>query len=324
MSDAIVRLFGPDELPVRIPDWPEGVGIAVCRTMGKTIALQPYHTSETGPNLRRRLGDEVGDSLRGFAVYPALRGLPEASIGYAEDQKIVADLANALRSMPRLVEAVQDFAINFEFAEEEGLGLDGLADQARRKGEPPKSAPDQLPVGYHPFEKPDPTCEVISGAMLKPVGAAGVDLILVAEKGLPSREMPPEVGVMVREDSLRVAIPLGAILVNGKLPPVVRLPAGSLLLGQTNGKPVPAMVLRRGSFLFVAPDYGAVSMPLAVGKAEGRSFPWLPVLAILLGMIVIAGIAVGTVLLLSGGETVTGSQGAVDSLRSNMFSTQTP
>ena len=330
MSDALVRLVGPSDLPVRIPDWPENVGIAVCRVAGRTVALQPYNTGEAGPKLRRRLIEEVGETLQGFAAYPATKSIPEAKIGYSEDQKILAELENALRSMPRLIEAVQDFAINFEFAEEEGLGLDGLSDSARRKSEsssePTRSATEPLPVGYHPFLKPDPNCEVISGATLKPVGAAGVDLVLVAEKGLPSRDIPPEASVLVREDSLRVAIPLAQVLIDGRLPPVMRLPAGSLLLGATNGKPIPAVVLRRGGYLFVSPDYSSVSNPAAVAQGEKSKskFPWVAVMIAILAIVVVAAIAVGTLYLMPSGSGAAQSTAPVDNLRSNMFAPSAP
>lgn len=321
----LVRLYGPEELPVRIPDWPEQVGIAVCRVGGKTIAFQPYHQAETGPALRKRLPQEAGAALQGFAAYPALRGLSEARIGYAEDQRLTAELENALRSMPRLVEAVQDFAINFEFAAEEGLGLDGLNDTARRRAEPGPSAPvsDQMPVGYHPFKEPDRSAEVIAGAMLRPVGAAGIDLLLSAEARDNPRALPPEVNVLVRDDSLRVAIPLAGVLVNDKLPAALRLPAGALVLGQSGGKPVPAQVLRRGNYLFVAPDVGAIASPAAVQMkaARGPGLPW-GLIALVLGLVLLAAaIGAAAFAFWPSGTATSGPLAPVDSLRSGLFST---
>lgn len=327
MSDAnspIVRLFGPEEIPVRIPDWPEGVGVAVCRAGGKTLSFQPYHTGESGMALRKRLPAEAGAALNGFLVYPAMRGIGEAKLSYSDDQRIVSELEHALRSMPLLVEAVADFAINFEFAEDEGIGLDALNDSARRAAEASQAQKprDQIPVGYLPFIKPDPTCEMISGAMLRPAGAAGVDLILAPDRLARTREMAAEVTVMVREDSLRVAIPLAGVLVNGALPAVVRLPVGALMMGQSAGKPVPAWVLRRGAYLFVAPDYSAVSTAPTLGTTAKQAphFPWTPVILAVCTVVVIAAAAVAAYVLLPSGEAPAATTAPVDNLRSTLFS----
>ena len=326
MPDAmspLVRLFSDEELPVRIPDWPEGVGIAVCRANGRSLSMQPYHTEEAGMALRRRLVEEVGEALGGFKVYPALKGIPEAKISAAEDRRITQDLEQALRSMPRLIETVQDFAINFAFALDEGLGLDDLNDQRRRKGEAmAKSNTDQLPVGYQLFDKPDPSAAVIAGAMLKPLGAQGVDLFLGGDPNKHSREIPPEPKVLVREDSLRVAIPLASAMQNGSLPAVLRLPAGALILSGAGGKPVPAMVLRRGNFLYVAPEAASVSAPVTGPKvvAPKRSGAWKWIGLGLAAVAVVLGIAAGVFMLLSGGENVaTPPTEPVSKLRSNLF-----
>lgn len=326
-SSPLVRLFGPDELPVRIPDWPDQVGVAVCRAGGKTMSFQPYHLGEPGQVLRKRLPQEAGEALQGFAVYPALRGLSEARIGYAEDQRITAELENALRSMPRLIEAVQDFAINFEFASEEGLGLDGLNDSLRRKPETSavaaqRAATDELPVGYHPFKEPDRTAEVISGAILRPVGAAGIDLVLT-EGGGDARSVPPDATVLVREDSLRVAIPLAPLLTDGRLPPVLRLPAGSLLLGQSGGKPVPAQVVRRGSYLFVAPEFSVIAAPATAApkgeKAKGRRLPWKMLGILLAALAFAAAVGAAVYFFLPRDDGTAGRLAPVDSLRSGLF-----
>lgn len=327
MSDAttpLVRFFGPDELPVRIPDWPGEVGVAVCRLNGKTLSFQPYHRAEAGQALRKRLPQEVGEALQGFAAYPAMRGLSEARISYAEDQRITVELENALRSMPRLIELVQDFAINFDFAAEEGLGLDGLNDGARRKAEisamaAQKSMTEPLPVGYHPFREPDRSSEVISGAFLRPVGAAGIDLVLV-ENAQNARAVPPETTVLVREDSLRVAIPLAPVLVDGRLPPVLRLPAGSLLLGQSNGKPVPANVLRRGNFLFIAPEFSVIASAAQMPKPEkSRALPWKAIGLGLAGLVLVAAVGTAAFFLLPQGGDTGRPQAPVESLRSGLF-----
>ncbi|MCB5410872.1 hypothetical protein [Pseudogemmobacter faecipullorum] len=325
MSDfntPIVRLVSPAELPVRIPDWPEAVGIAICRAGGRIISLQPYHLQESGTALKRRLVEEAGDSLRGFAVHPGLKGLPAAKLSPAEDLHLLSELEQSLRSMPRLVEEVADFAINFEFAAEEGLSLDGLSDQARRKGEDqPGKASDQLPVGYHAFVKSDTTSEVISGAVLRPVGAQGVDLLLADEKQIPLREIPPEAQVLVREDSLRVAIPLAALLENGRLPRAIRLPAGSLLPPQGDGRPVPALVLRRGGFLFVAPDYSALAHPAltAASATKRRRLPWLAIGIGAGAVALVAAIAATTLLLLAGDNRRAAPLPPVEGLRENLF-----
>lgn len=326
INSPLVRLVPPAELPVRIPDWPEAVGIAICRAGGRTISLQPYHLREAAPALKRRLVAEAGDALRGFAVHPAVKGLIDAKLPPAEDLRLISELEQALRSMPRLVEEASDFAINFEFASEEGLGLDGLNDQTRRRREDQGAKPtDQLPVGYHAFVKAEPDCEVISGAMLRPVGAAGVDLLLVPEKSLPLRFIPADAPVLVREDSLRVAIPLGPVLDAGRLPPALRLPAGALLLGATGGKPVPALVLRRRGYLFVAPDYAAIANPVSAAPATPArvALPWKTISLLLAGLALIAGVAVAGWFLLPATTEARGPTAPVQDLRENLFAPRT-
>lgn len=330
VSDAmspLVRLFSSEELPVRIPDWPEGVGIAVCRVGGRSISMQPYHMEESGSALRRRLVDEVGAELGGFKIYPALKGIPAADIGAAEDRRITQDLEQALRSMPRLIETVQDFAINFAFALDEGLGLDDLSEQGRRKGEvAAKHEADQLPVGYQLFEKPDPDAAVIAGAMLKPLGAQGVDLYLGGDPNKHSRDIPPEPRVLVRDDSLRVAIPLAGVLQNGALPPVLRLPAGALIMSGAGGKPVPAMVLRRGNFLYVAPEANSVSAPASAPKSiapRQSSGLWKWIALGVAAVLVVAAIAGGVYFMLAKGEAPAAAPvEPVNKLRSNLFAPQ--
>ena len=330
MSDAmsaLVRLFGPADLPVRIPDWPEGVGIAVCRNRGKTLSMQPYHVQETGQMLRRRLTDEVGEELHGFRVTPALKGIETAEISPVDDRRIAHELENALRSMPRLIETVQDFSINFAFALDEGLGLAGLADQARRKPDGAEVNSDNIPVGYQLFEKADSNSEVISGASLKPQGAAGVDLFLSGDPNKHSREIPAEPKVLVREDSLRVAIPLKGVLVEGKLPNVLRLPAGSILISGAAGKVVPALVLRRGNILYVTPEAPAVAAPLAPLKvAAAPASPLWKWLGLgVAGLIVIGAIGFAAFKLLSfDAPPAAVEQAPVNNLRSNLFAPVTP
>lgn len=324
MSDIhspVIRLIGPTEMPVRIPDWPEAVGIAICRSEGRILCFQPYHERETPMALKRRLLDAAGEKMRGFSIHPPLQGIPAAKLGPAEDLQMIADLEKSLRTIPRLVEEVHDFAINFEFADEEGLSLDGLTDQARRKGEDaPARITDHLPVGYHPFVKADPNCEVIAGAVLRPQGAAGTDLLLVPEKDLNPREIPPEANVLVREDSLRVAIALGPLLVKGQLPRALRMPAGALMLSQSGGKPVPALVLRRGGFLFVAPDYAALAQPAAVTSGpKKKGFPWLAIGLGLGAVAMVAGVVAATMWFMSSVETVSAPAAPVQNLRNELF-----
>ncbi|RRH75794.1 hypothetical protein [Falsigemmobacter faecalis] len=326
----IVRLFGPGDLPVRIPDWPEAVGIAVCRAEGKTLAFMPWHISEKPQVLRRRLSHEAGPALHGFAFYPAFKGSPAVTLPPGEDARILGELDSALRGLPRLLEEAGDFAINFEFAADEGLSLDALSDVNRRKVELSARAAqttitDQLPVGYVPFVKADPDCEMIAGAMLRPAGAAGVDLVL--QPNASARELPAEVVVLVREDSLRVAIQLGPVLVDGRLPAVLRLPTGALMLGKTGGRPVPAMVLRRSGMLFVAPDYSAVStVPQPIPREENQSSsrPWVWIAAGLLGLLAAVAITVVVVRALQPAAPAPVPVAPVDDLRSNLFAPNTP
>jgi len=313
----VVRLVASGEIPVRISDWPEDVGIAICRVGGRTVSLTPYHEEERPGALRRRLIEEVGERLNGFHVHPEMRGIPTAELSLADDQKLLSDLETALRGMPKLIEEIHDFAINFVFAAEEGVSLDGKGkNDGVRQG-----MTDQLPVGYVPFVQADPNCEVISGAILRPAGAAGIDLLLTqAPQG---REMAPEVKVLVREDSLRVAIPVGEVLVNGRLPPVLRMPAGSLLLGSSGGKPVPALVMRRGGFLFVAPDYSSVagSASIAEPVRAGSRIPYKLIALIMLAVVVIVAMMGGVLwYLLQAGLEDAAPLAPVDDLRQNLFS----
>jgi|GEM_PF-2942217 len=326
---AIVRLFGPAELPVRIPDWPDAVGLAVCRVEGKTLAFVPWHISENPQVLRRRLLAEAGTALQGFVFYPAMKGSPAVTLPPGEDARILGELDSAMRGLPRLLEEAGDFAINFEFAAEEGLSLDALSDVNRRKAELSAKAQttitDQLPVGYVPFVKADPDCEMIAGAVLRPAGAAGVDLVL--QPNASARELPVDVAVLVREDSLRVAIQLGPVLVNGRLPAVLRLPPGALMLGKTAGRPVPAMVLRRSGMLFVAPDYSAVSTVAQAPASEGKKpsgFPWVWVLAGGLGLLTTLAIAAAVVWALQPAPPEAAPVAPVDDLRSNLFAPAQP
>ncbi|MFC0281193.1 hypothetical protein ACFOHK_07610 [Falsigemmobacter intermedius] len=320
----IVRLFGPGELPVRIPDWPEAVGLAVCRVEGKTLAFVPWHVSEKPQVLRRRLVNEAGPALQGFVFYPAAKGSTPVTLPPGEDARILGELDSAMRGLPRLLEEANDFAINFEFAAEEGLSLDALSDGNRRKAElAAKAQPvitDQLPVGYVPFVKADPDCEMIAGAVLRPAGAAGVDLVL--QPNANARELPAEVSVLVREDSLRVAIQLGPILVNGRLPAVLRLPSGALMLGKTGGRPVPAMVLRRSGMLFVAPDYSAVAtapQPSVPEAKKASKLPWVWILGGLLALVTTLAVAGAVVWALQPAAPEPQPLAPVEDLRSNLF-----
>jgi hypothetical protein len=138
MSDSgtFVYLLEEDAVLAMLPGWPAGMQVAVCLSDGGACDLAVHHRNEVARVLERiqALHDMTPDDL---CVAPEVEGYPTRKVLFSEEQQLLSLVADS----PNLAELASDYALNYRFAQDEGLDAEMITGPAVARQ--PQTAPDK-------------------------------------------------------------------------------------------------------------------------------------------------------------------------------------
>lgn len=115
-SGTFVYLLEEDVVADMLPGWPAQMQVAVCLTAGGACDLAVHHQSETARVLTR-IQELHGLNRFDLCVAPHVEGYPTRKVLFSEEQQLLSLVADS----PHLAELASDYAINYRFAQDEGL-----------------------------------------------------------------------------------------------------------------------------------------------------------------------------------------------------------
>lgn len=118
-SGTFVYLLEEEVVSDMLSGWPDDIQIAVCLTFGGACDLAVHHQSETQRVLERILALH-GLNRSDLCVAPHVEGYPTRKVLFSEEQQLLSLVADS----PHLAELASDYAINYRFAQDEGLDTD--------------------------------------------------------------------------------------------------------------------------------------------------------------------------------------------------------
>ena len=138
MSDSgtFVYVLEEDAVLAILPGWPAGMQVAVCLSDGGACDLAVHHRNEVARVLERiqELHDMAPEDL---CVAPAVEGYPTRKVLFSEEQQLLSFVADS----PNLAELASDYALNYRFAQDEGLDAEMITGPAVARQ--PHAAPDK-------------------------------------------------------------------------------------------------------------------------------------------------------------------------------------
>ncbi|MFD2739568.1 hypothetical protein ACFSUD_08315 [Sulfitobacter aestuarii] len=318
-----LRVFDPMEFAAP-KDWPPEIGIAAIATLEGQPELHPAHASEGMAALIARLEAKTGWDFSGAGIYPQAEGYPALEVSFEDNSRMLRELERFIDD-PALLEAAQDFAINFEFASEEGLQMEGVRppEPAPPAEEPPEPQPETtapepeieapsvaapvLPQGYVPVGEGEIPA-ALRGAYLQQSRQGG--LVLMLREGAKPRRAD-SVELLMRGDRMGLAVLESALFADGRLRPAIHVPLAALRADLIRpGEKYPVVCGRDGEYLLLTP----VFTPLSREKKASRRVS-APVLASAL----LAAFAAYMLLTQPGGEASATRSDPVGALRDEMF-----
>ncbi len=138
-QDTLAYLPDVSDLREHLPDWPEGMNLVLCMEEDGRSMVVVFHEQESDRVLEK-VAKVLHRPVGGFSVVPQVAGHPTRRILFSEEQQLLAMIAET----EKLIEIASDYAINFNFAHEEGLDPDALT-TGRGDGPAAKSKPPGLP-----------------------------------------------------------------------------------------------------------------------------------------------------------------------------------
>ncbi len=109
-------LMGPVEVRQTFRDWPEKMCLAVCLMESGDCQLIVFHRDEAEV-FPVRLQTHLRLTAQELCFFPAVPGYASRSLLYSDERRLLALVAEA----PEIVEEASDYAVNYAFAQEEGL-----------------------------------------------------------------------------------------------------------------------------------------------------------------------------------------------------------
>lgn len=126
--DRLAYLLDAEQLAGIFLDWPEEMNVALCLDDSGGCELMVYHQDE-GRSVLRKVASIFHRPLGQFMVVPEVKGYPTRKVLFSEEQKLLSIVAEA-RGLP---EAATDYAINYRFAQEQGLDPDTMKPPRQRE-----------------------------------------------------------------------------------------------------------------------------------------------------------------------------------------------
>ncbi|WP_191090043.1 hypothetical protein [Histidinibacterium aquaticum] len=127
---AFVHLIDELEMKGLVGEWPASMNVALCVSRESCTPVV-FHSGEAEEVLDR-VSERLGLPVGAFAATHRVEGIPYRSLLFSEEQ----ELHRLTLESPGLVEQARDHAINFAFAQEEGLDPGLVTRPAERSTEP--------------------------------------------------------------------------------------------------------------------------------------------------------------------------------------------
>ncbi len=114
-------LLEEDELKGYFSQWPEKMLVAIAADADEGFSLILYREEEQD-DILKKLSNKKSMELSDLYVIPKIEGHPTMNILFSQEQEIV----NMVRNDPEVLEAAEDYTVNYQFAVDEGLSPDNL------------------------------------------------------------------------------------------------------------------------------------------------------------------------------------------------------
>lgn len=115
-ADTLAYFLDEEQLETTLPGWPKAMNLVLCLDAAGGWSFLVYHEQEI-PTLMDRISSVLDRPIGAFAITPEVEGHPTRRVLFSEEQQLLTMLGRT----DRLVETAQDYAINYNFALEEGL-----------------------------------------------------------------------------------------------------------------------------------------------------------------------------------------------------------
>ena len=326
-----LRVFDPVEFSVP-KDWPEKIGIAAVVSRQRSPEFHPVHTSETMPDLIARMRRKTGLDFLSVRLYPATEHYDKLEINFDDNIQMLRELERYVDD-PALIEEAQDFAINFEFAAEEGVPVDGMNPPELEEAHPPAEldidglptatdnaaallnvpphvdpATPHIPAGYLPMAETLTEDQLATGTFLRQTVLGDLEIVFAGGRW-PKRS--ETVDLLVRQDRMSLAVRKDQLLQNGRPHPAIHVPRHSLCPGAIDpGKKYPVVTSTQGEYVMLTPVLRPVGKRYRVPKLVSG-----PSIAAGLTALVLAVVF----MMHDGGATAADAKDPVGALRAKMF-----
>jgi hypothetical protein len=113
---AFIYFVEPEVIEGLLPCWPTEMRLALCLYKTGRVEIMMFHCKE-GQSIIKRMRDVLKLEENSFGIVPETRGYPTKAIRFSDQQHFL----NLIMEIEDLCEIASDYAINYRFAEEEGL-----------------------------------------------------------------------------------------------------------------------------------------------------------------------------------------------------------
>ncbi len=115
-TSSLAVLFDSEALLTVHPHWPANICLAICLSDDGQISLLSFRAEEIR-EMPDRILEATGLNANELCVVPKVAGFPTRILRYSEQQ----NLLEIVKDNPSVLEEALDYAVNFQFAMEEGL-----------------------------------------------------------------------------------------------------------------------------------------------------------------------------------------------------------
>lgn len=222
-SGTFVYLLEEEAVLAMLPGWPSEMQVAVCLSADGGCDLAVHHKEEV-TRVLDRIRELHGWSSEALCVAPEVAGYPTRKVLFSEEQQLLSVVGES----PHLVELASDYALNYRFAQDEGLdtaaatGADqrqtpvttAAQDLSDTAGEPSAKGMSRrsqafithlsLPAGYAtPASRPE--CAFVEAHLLRQNGRVR---LLIEPASATGAEMAVQVDrIGCRDDYARFVLP---------------------------------------------------------------------------------------------------------------------
>ena len=222
MSEAgtFVYLLEEEAVLAILPGWPTGIQVAICLVAGGACDLAVHHRDEVARVLGR-IAELHGLSSDDLCVAPEVEGYSTRRMLFSEEQQLLSIVGES----PHLVELASDYALNYRFAQDEGLDADTVtganggpalkAEVSRAEAPSPKGMSKRskafithlsLPAGYAAASSDQrPACDFVEANLYREGGK--IRLIIAPEKATGTEAVVKVTRIGCRDDYARFVLP---------------------------------------------------------------------------------------------------------------------